>query len=80
MSGLFYLLLIVIVEKSKGPSLLRTIFAIATVAVIIAASAVAILASAVAPILSFEIASIISIQLWLVFSSFDTTKEPTAVF
>lgn len=78
-SGFFYGLLIVVVEKSKGPNLVRTIFLVSTVALILFAVAIAVFAPHVSLLLLFEMVSIISGQLWLALSSFDNTKPKKLV-
>lgn len=74
-SGFFYFLLIYVVEKNKGPSLLRSIFLFSTVSMVFIAVYFRVTNQAVASILLFELISIVSAQLWLALSSFDTTSS-----
>lgn len=75
LSGLFYALLILVVEKNRGPSLVRKIFLISAAGLIVFAVTLAAIAPNVSSLLLFEMVSIVSGQLWLALSSFDSTTS-----
>jgi hypothetical protein len=71
LSGLLYLLLIVVVESNKKHSFVRSVFFIATLMLTIVAGVAVYITDNISHLLVFELFSILSIQLWLGLTSID---------